>query len=75
METIASFAEVGQYVTIVQAYVFTIAPDEVGIVAAGAQTRVPVIAGGLITDKEDIMDALGAGAVSISTTNQSVWFM
>ena len=40
-----------------------------------AQTRVPVIAGGLITDKEDIMDALGAGAVSISTTNQSVWFM
>ena len=35
METIASFAEVGQYVTIVQAYVFTIAPDEVGIVAAG----------------------------------------
>ena len=29
----------------------------------------------LITDKEDIMAALGAGAVSISTTNQSVWFM
>ena len=39
------------------------------------QSRVPVIAGGLITDKEDITGALGAGAISISTTNQKVWFM
>lgn len=38
-------------------------------------SRVPVIAGGLIFDKEDILGALGAGAVSISTTNQKVWFM
>ena len=37
-------------------------------------SRVPVIAGGLISDKEDII-ALSAGAVSISTTNQAVWFM
>lgn len=36
---------------------------------------VPVIAGGLIADKEDIMTALGAGAVSVSTTNQGVWFL
>lgn len=40
-----------------------------------SQSRIPVIAGGLITDKEDIMAALNAGAVSISTTNQAVWFM
>ena len=40
-----------------------------------SQSRVPVIAGGLISGKEDIMAALGAGAVSISTTNQKVWFM
>ena len=40
-----------------------------------SQSRIPVIAGGLITDKEDIMAALGAGAISISTTNQKVWFM
>lgn len=40
-----------------------------------SQSRIPVIAGGLISDKEDIMAALGAGAVSISTTNQTVWFM
>lgn len=38
-------------------------------------SRVPVIAGGLISNKEDIMAALSAGAVSISTTNQAVWFM
>ena len=37
--------------------------------------EIPVIAGGLISDKEDIMQALDAGAVSISTTNPKVWFM
>jgi glycerol uptake operon antiterminator len=37
--------------------------------------NVPVIAGGLIADKEDVLAALSAGAVSISTTNESVWFM
>lgn len=36
---------------------------------------VPVIVGGLIADKEDVMAALSSGAVSISTTNQAVWFM
>lgn len=40
-----------------------------------SESRIPVIAGGLITDREDIMGALQAGAVSISTTNRRVWFM
>lgn len=35
----------------------------------------PVIAGGLISDKEDIVAALEAGAVAISSTNHSTWFM
>ena len=35
----------------------------------------PIIAGGLISDKEDIVTALNAGAIAISSTNQSVWFM
>lgn len=39
------------------------------------ESKVPVIAGGLISDKEDIMAALNAGAIAISTTNQKVWFM
>lgn len=37
--------------------------------------KVPVIAGGLISDKEDVMSALSAGAISVSTTNPNVWLM
>lgn len=35
----------------------------------------PIIAGGLISDKEDVITALRAGAIAISSTNQDVWFM
>lgn len=34
---------------------------------------VPVIAGGLVSDKEDVLAALNAGAVSVSTTRTEVW--
>lgn len=37
--------------------------------------KVPVIAGGLISDKEDIMHALEAGAVAISSTSEIIWNM
>lgn len=37
--------------------------------------EVPIIAGGLISDKEDIIAALDAGAVSVSATNPDVWFL
>ena len=40
-----------------------------------AKSRVPVICGGLIQDKEDVMNALSAGAAAISTTCPEVWFM
>ncbi len=36
-------------------------------------SRVPIIAGGLIADREDVMNALDAGALAISTTNPDVW--
>ena len=36
---------------------------------------VPIIAGGLISDKEDVIQALDAGAIAISTTNKDVWAM
>lgn len=39
------------------------------------KVKVPVIAGGLISDKEDVMAALGAEAIAVSTTNQKVWLM
>lgn len=35
--------------------------------------RVPVMASGLITRKEEIMNALKNGAISISTTNEKLW--
>lgn len=38
-------------------------------------TRTPVIAGGLISSKEDILDLLDAGATSISSTNPQIWFL
>ena len=37
--------------------------------------RCQVIAGGLISEKEDIVAALKAGAVAISTTDKNVWKM
>lgn len=38
-----------------------------------ASTRIPLICGGLITDKNDVMEALAAGALAVSSTNESVW--
>lgn len=40
-----------------------------------AETQIPLIAGGLIIDKEDAIASLGAGAIGISTSNKSVWYM
>jgi glycerol-3-phosphate responsive antiterminator len=40
-----------------------------------SMSRVPVICGGLIQDKEDVMRALSSGAAAISTTSSAVWFM
>ncbi len=36
-------------------------------------TATPVIAGGLIADKSDVINALTAGAIGISATNPEVW--
>ncbi len=39
-----------------------------------AYTDIPIIAGGLISDKKDIMAAFSAGADAISTTKEELWF-
>ncbi|WP_233265512.1 glycerol-3-phosphate responsive antiterminator [Leifsonia sp. AG29] len=39
------------------------------------ETALPLIAGGLVCDKEDVIAALGAGANVIASSNQAVWFM
>ena len=38
-------------------------------------TSVPIIAGGLVCDKADVMAALGAGAVAVASSNRDVWGM
>lgn len=38
-------------------------------------SKIPIIAGGLISDKDDVMAALSSGAVSVSTTNPNVWVL
>ncbi len=35
----------------------------------------PIIASGLITDKQDIISALSAGALAVSTTSMDLWFV
>lgn len=41
----------------------------------GEETRIPIIAGGLIRDKNDVIQSINAGAVGISTSNKGVWYM
>lgn len=38
-------------------------------------SNTPVIAGGLVSDKDDVMSLLQAGVVSVSSTNPSIWFL
>ncbi|SNX54559.1 glycerol-3-phosphate responsive antiterminator [Thermoanaerobacterium sp. RBIITD] len=35
----------------------------------------PIIAGGLVKTKEDVINALSAGAVAVSTSEKSLWFI
>ena len=60
----------------------TCSPDMVDFLPAGLPKIIgylleeidkPLIASGLVMDKEDVMGALKAGAVAITTTNKGVW--
>ncbi len=37
--------------------------------------NIPLIAGGLIKDKEDVISSLKSGAVAISTSKDDIWYM
>lgn len=64
-------------------YVKETDPDIIEIMPAGLPKMIqyaleatgskPVIASGLVLDKSDVLGALSAGAVAISTTNTEVW--
>lgn len=38
-----------------------------------AETKLPVIAGGLIKEESDIEQAIKAGAVAVTTSNPKLW--
>ena len=39
------------------------------------RTNIPIVAGGLISTKEEVVDALNSDAVAISSSNYNVWLM
>ena len=39
------------------------------------ETKIPIITGGLIMDREDVISSLSAGAMAVSTSNEEVWYM
>lgn len=39
------------------------------------RTLTPVIAGGLVSEKEDILELLDAGVICVSSTNPDIWFV
>lgn len=43
------------------------------IVELKKKIRQPIIAGGMISDKEDIIQALKAGAIAVSTSKKELW--
>ena len=40
-----------------------------------SMNHIPVITGGLISEKEDVISMLSAGAACVSSTSQNVWFL
>lgn len=67
----------------VKKHVHETAPDIVEMMPAGLSKMLtyaleeingkPLIASGLILDKADVMSALSAGAIAVSTTNTEIW--
>ena len=39
------------------------------------RTNIPIIASGLIMDREDVLWSLNSGAIAISTSNKNIWYM
>ena len=40
-----------------------------------SKIKLPLICGGLVSDKEDVVSILSAGADAISSTRETVWFL
>lgn len=67
----------------IERQVKTTKPDVIEVLPAMAKivskicavSPTPVIAGGLVSDKEDVMSLLQAGVISVSTTTNNLWFI
>ena len=62
----------------------TIRPDAVEILPGimprvtktiSTEVNIPIITGGLISDKEDVIASIKAGAIGISTSKEEIWYM
>ncbi|MCI5839587.1 MAG: glycerol-3-phosphate responsive antiterminator [Peptoniphilaceae bacterium] len=40
-----------------------------------SRTNIPIIAGGLITEKKEVIESLNSGAIAVSSSNYDVWEM
>lgn len=65
--------QVGSYQPDVIEILPAIMPDIIKKV--DSMSRVPVIAGGLIANRQDVMTALDSGAVAVSATSYHIWFL
>ena len=45
------------------------------VITQFAKSNVPVIAGGLLQTKAEVMEALGAGATAVSTGSKTLWYL
>ena len=72
-----AFANIEKQIKNVKPDVLEILPGPMPSVVARLKKKFssPIIASGLIAEKEEVYALLDAGAQSISTTNQDVWFL
>lgn len=45
------------------------------IIKTIAGTKIPVIASGLISERDDLESSLNSGAIAISTSNKKIWYL
>lgn len=70
-----ALANVERQIALTEADLVEVLPNVAPKIIKGieAKAKRPLIVGGLITDKEDVIGTLGAGALAISSTSQRVW--
>lgn len=72
-----AYSNVKKQVTIAHPDVIEIVPGTMPKIISklSGTTDIPIMASGLISDKEDVMLALQAGAIAVAATSPSVWYL